>query len=115
MAEKLSDREQDLRDTNMQLHELAQVDALTSLANRRAFNERLFTEWKLACRQRQPIAVLMVDVDHFKRFNDHYGHVQADGCLRKVAGVVMSATRAQASLASRVGHNSRHVDFGARY
>jgi hypothetical protein len=115
MAEKLGEREQDLRDTNMQLHELAQVDALTGLANRRAFNERLFTEWKFACRQRQPIAVLMVDVDHFKRFNDHYGHVQGDGCLRKVAGVVMSATRAQASLASRVGHNARHVDFGARY
>jgi diguanylate cyclase (GGDEF)-like protein len=115
MAEKLSEREQDLRDTNMQLHELAQVDALTGLANRRAFNERLFTEWKFACRQRRPIAVLMIDVDHFKRFNDHYGHVQGDGCLRKVAGVVMSATRAQASLAPRVGNSSRHVDFGARY
>ena len=117
MAEKLTDREQELRDSNMQLRELAQVDALTGLANRRAFNERLFTEWKLACRLRRPIAVLMIDVDYFKRFNDHYGHVQGDACLRKVAGVVMSATRAQshAPLVPRIGNNERHMDFGARY
>jgi diguanylate cyclase (GGDEF)-like protein len=117
MAGKLSEREQELRDTNMQLRELAQVDALTGLANRRAFNERLFTEWKLACRLRRPIAVLMIDVDYFKRFNDHYGHVQGDACLRKVAGIVMSATRAQGNTPSvqRIGNSERHMDFGARY
>ena len=89
MAGKLSAREQELRDSNNQLRELAQIDALTGLANRRAFNERLAAEWKLAIKLRQPIAVLMIDVDHFKPFNDLYGHVQGDACLRKVSGVLM--------------------------
>ena len=84
MAGKLSEREQELRDSNHQLRELAQIDALTGLANRRAFNDRLAAEWKLAVTLRQPIAVLMIDVDHFKAFNDVYGHVQGDACLRKV-------------------------------
>jgi GGDEF domain-containing protein len=127
MAGQLSAREQELRDTNSQLRELAQVDALTGLANRRAFNERLAAEWKLAIRLRQPIAVLMIDVDHFKMFNDLYGHVQGDTCLRKVAGVLMAGTRAQAENSSqaietagvsplrRIDGHSRKADFAARY
>lgn len=127
MARQLIAREQELRDSNSQLRELAQVDALTGLANRRTFNERLATEWKLAVKLRQPIAVLMIDVDHFKPFNDLYGHVQGDACLRKVSGVLMSATRAQAdysmpALAAelpaslhRLADHARRSDFAARY
>jgi GGDEF domain-containing protein len=92
MAGQLSAREEELRASNDQLRELAQIDALTGLANRRSFNERLAAEWKVACKLRQPIAVLMIDVDFFKRFNDHYGHIQGDMCLRKVGGVLMSGT-----------------------
>ena len=127
MAAKLSDRERELRDSNNQLRELAQIDALTGLANRRAFNDRLAAEWKLAIRLRQPIAVLMIDVDHFKPFNDAYGHVQGDTCLRKVAGVLMSGTRTQAagpepareielpSARRRKDGRARDTDFAARY
>lgn len=124
MADKLSEREQELRDSNNQLRELAQIDALTGLANRRAFNERLMAEWKLAVRLRQPIAVLMIDVDHFKPFNDVYGHVQGDACLRKVAGVLMAGTRSQAACAApareptplrRTDGRARDTDFAARY
>ena len=127
MAGKLSVREQELRDSNMQLRELAQIDALTGLANRRTFNERLMAEWKLAAKLRQPIAVLMIDVDNFKLFNDHYGHVQGDSCLRKVAGVLMAATRANASSLPptietelppsflRITGHARRSDFAARY
>jgi GGDEF domain-containing protein len=127
MAGKLSEREQELRDSNHQLRELAQLDALTGLANRRAFNERLAAEWKLAVKLRQPIAVLMIDVDHFKPFNDIYGHMQGDACLRKVSGVLMEGTRAQADdpipaietelsqAFYRIGGHARRSDFAARY
>lgn len=127
MAGQLSEREQELRDSNNQLRELAQIDALTGLANRRAFNDQLAAEWKLAIRLRQPIAVLMIDVDHFKPFNDLYGHVQGDACLRKVGGVLIAGTRAQVEdlipaletalpppLRRLAGH-ARKADFAARY
>ncbi len=127
MAGQLRAREQDLRDSNSQLRELAQIDGLTGLANRRAFNERLAAEWKLAVKLQQPIAVLMIDVDHFKPFNDLYGHVQGDACLRKVSGVLMSTTRstdepAMPALAMelppsfrRLAARARRSDFAARY
>lgn len=128
MTEKLGIREQELRDTNDQLRELAQIDALTGMPNRRTFNERLDAEWKLAAKLRQPITVLMIDVDFFKNFNDHYGHVQGDVCLRKVGAALMTETRVRLEYAaptpggdrlpsfhgaaSRVVHRS---DFAARY
>lgn len=128
MARQLGAREQELRDTNSQLRELAQIDALTGLANRRSFNERLLAEWKLAYKLRQPISVLMIDVDYFKLFNDHYGHVQGDNCLRKLAGVLRSGTRVRdvniAGLVSdadlppsfhRITGRSIRSDFVARY
>ncbi len=119
MTEKLDRREQELRDTNEQLRELAQIDALTGLPNRRTFNERLALEWSLATKMRQPISVLMIDVDFFKPFNDHYGHVRGDACLRKVSDVLMAATRARAeSTATALQYVGVHVgrsDFAARY
>jgi PleD family two-component response regulator len=127
MAAKLTAREQELRDSNDQLRELAQIDALTGLPNRRTFNERLMDEWKLAAKLRQPIAVLMIDVDFFKKFNDHYGHVQGDACLRKVSGVLMEGTRMRADSSARAAESelppsvqqitgrARRSDFAARY
>ncbi|HEU4660286.1 MAG TPA: GGDEF domain-containing protein [Pseudolabrys sp.] len=100
MAEKLDAREQELRDTNNQLRELAQLDPLTGLANRRTFNSQLMAEWKMAAKLRRPIAVLMIDVDFFKAFNDRYGHVQGDSCLRKVGDVLKSCTTARPSAVS---------------
>jgi hypothetical protein len=93
MTDKLNARERELRDLNDQLHELAHTDALTGLANRRTFNSHLANAWKAASRLQQPVAVLMIDVDFFKKFNDHYGHVQGDVCLRKVANAVSSGLR----------------------
>jgi len=127
MAGQLSARAQDLHDANDQLRELAQIDALTGLPNRRTFNERLGAEWNLAAKLYQPIAVLMIDVDFFKKFNDHYGHVQGDTCLRKVSGVLMAATRVRSEPAAatltaelppsfhRVSGHARRSDFAARY
>jgi GGDEF domain-containing protein len=125
MAGQLAAREQQLRDTNNQLLELAHIDALTGLANRRAFNAQLAREWKLAAQLGQPIAVMMIDVDHFKLFNDHYGHVQGDACLRKVGSVLKAATRTEPetseasgelrSILQRAGDKERCTDFAARY
>jgi GGDEF domain-containing protein len=129
MAGRLDEREQELRDTNSQLRELAQTDGLTGLPNRRSFNEHLMNEWRLAAKLQQPLAVLMIDVDFFKNFNDHYGHIQGDTCLRKVSGVLKEGTRLRLnsqSLAStqgselppsfeRIASRARRADFAARY
>jgi GGDEF domain-containing protein len=103
MTDKLDAREQELRDINTQLRELAQLDSLTGLANRRTFNAQLFTEWKLAIKRQQPISALMIDVDHFKPFNDHYGHLQGDACLRKVGEALKACTRTRSDIVAAVG------------
>ena len=112
MAERLDAREQELRDINDQLRELAQLDALTCLANRRTFNAQLQAQWKLAIKRRRSISVLMIDVDHFKPFNDRYGHVQGDACLRKVGEVLKARTKARSDVVTAVGDDTH---FAARY
>lgn len=82
---------------------LAESDALTGLANRRRFDRVLAQEWRRAQRDRQPLALVMVDVDHFKRFNDRYGHPAGDLCLRRVGALVGAAARRPADLAARLG------------
>ena len=109
MSDKLEIREQELRDINIQLRELAQLDSLTGLANRRTFNTHLFSEWKLASKRRQPISALMIDVDHFKPFNDRYGHVQGDACLRKVGEALKSCTRSRTDIAAIPGMEERRA------
>ena len=127
MAGQLASREQELLDSNGQLRELAYIDALTGIANRRAFNAHLAAEWKLAAELTQPIAVLIVDVDHFKLFNDCYGHVQGDNCLRALSGVLKNGTRIASDVAATTTAvamppsfssrrtSSRNSDFAARY
>ncbi len=70
------------------LKELATKDGLTGLSNRRAFDQMLQAEWARAQRTQKPMALLFVDVDHFKQFNDRHGHQSGDECLRAVAAVV---------------------------
>jgi diguanylate cyclase (GGDEF)-like protein len=115
MSETLDAREQELRDINDQLRELAQLDSLTCLANRRAFNAHLLTEWKYAVARRQPIAVLMIDVDHFKAFNDRYGHVQGDACLRKVGEVLKACTKPRTDSHEKPAVVGRGAQLAARY
>jgi GGDEF domain-containing protein len=125
MAEQIASREQELRDSNGQLRELAYIDALTGIANRRAFNARLAAEWQLAAERAKPIAVLIVDADHFKLFNDHYGHIKGDACLRKLSEVLTAGTRMHPDVAAQVAgaaappslrkFSGRNTDFTARY
>jgi diguanylate cyclase (GGDEF)-like protein len=85
MAAELANRENDLRAKNQRLDHLAQVDSLTSLPNRRQFDARLEREWAASASSGEPLSLLMIDVDYFKRFNDCFGHIEGDACLKKVA------------------------------
>jgi len=84
------------------LEQLATRDGLTSLANRRCFDTTLHAEWQRALRQQQPLSLLMVDVDNFKQYNDAYGHVGGDECLKRIAAAVASEMRAN-DLVARYG------------
>ena len=103
MARKLSAREEELRVANEHLEELASLDGLTGLANRRGFDRDLDSEWKKAAEQGQPLALLMIDIDHFKLFNDRYGHVRGDACLRAVGETLSLVTLEHAALVARYG------------
>jgi diguanylate cyclase (GGDEF)-like protein len=103
MAKKLAERESDLRTANLHLTQLATIDELSGLANRRGFDARLEAEWQLAAELRRPIALLMIDVDHFKLFNDHYGHLEGDHCLRGIGEVLRKNSRGEADFPARYG------------
>jgi diguanylate cyclase (GGDEF)-like protein len=81
---------------------LASTDGLTGIANRRAFNERLRAEWARAGRSRKSLSLVILDLDFFKQYNDHYGHVMGDECLKQVARVLQDRGRS-ADLVARIG------------
>ena len=92
----------ELEEANRRLEALSLTDALTGVANRRAFDQALDHEWRRAIRSKQPLSVLMLDVDHFKPYNDTHGHQAGDRCL--------------AALASQLAHIPRRAgDRIARY
>jgi diguanylate cyclase (GGDEF)-like protein/PAS domain S-box-containing protein len=91
------------KDLQDRLVERAASDGLTGLANRRHFDERLRDEWARAKRDGTPLSLLMIDVDHFKKFNDQYGHQAGDACLRSVAQILTKEARRPADLAARYG------------
>jgi diguanylate cyclase (GGDEF)-like protein len=85
------------------LASLATLDALTGLANRRRFDERLQQEWARARRDGTPVSLLMIDVDQFKKFNDQYGHPAGDACLQAIATALAEEAARPADLAARYG------------
>jgi diguanylate cyclase (GGDEF)-like protein len=93
----------ELTDANTQLAQLARLDSLTGLANRRSFDEVLSKAFAESRRSRQPLSLVMLDVDHFKRYNDVYGHPEGDRCLQEVAHAVMSAARRPRDFVARYG------------
>ena len=85
------------------LEQLSITDPLTGLANRRRFAEVIEAEWERSLRQQLPIGVAMIDVDHFKSYNDHYGHILGDACLRQIATALQQGIRQHVDLVGRYG------------
>ena len=81
----------------------ASTDALTGLANRRGFDEQLQQQWQQCTDAHRPLSVVIIDIDFFKQFNDRYGHIQGDACLRKVAGAIVQAMPVDGKMAARYG------------
>ncbi len=102
-TQELSERARELMASNFTLEQNMGVDALTGVANRRAFDEVYANSWRLALRNAQPISVIMMDIDHFKRYNDFYGHLKGDACLRDVAAAVQSVIRRPGDQFARYG------------
>jgi diguanylate cyclase (GGDEF)-like protein len=93
--------EQKLAQTALQ--SLAIKDGLTGIANRRSFDETLEVEWLRARREQVPLSLLLADIDHFKRYNDTYGHQQGDACLKTVAATIDEQALRPADLTARYG------------
>ncbi|MEW6281252.1 MAG: diguanylate cyclase [Candidatus Eremiobacterota bacterium] len=101
--ERIARMRHDLCQANRKLESLSLSDPLTGIANRRRLDQEFMREWRRAARLRTPVSLILCDVDHFKRYNDHFGHPQGDECLRQVAQALAGAARRPADLAARYG------------
>jgi len=96
-------KEQELAAANAKLALLSTTDGVTGIGNRRRFDDRLATEWMRCGRHQLPLAVILIDIDHFKLYNDHYGHLAGDECLRRVAQLLQGTIRRADEVAARYG------------
>lgn len=92
-----------LERANEQLLRLSTTDGLTGIANRRMFDQTLQTEWQRCARSRASLSLLMIDIDHFKHYNEHYGHQTGDECLRQVARILVMCAKRSGELVARHG------------
>ena len=92
-----------LQSANAELERLTVTDGLTGVGNRRSFDKAIASEWSRCGRAQQPLAILLVDIDHFKLYNDKHGHVTGDACLVRVASVLSRAARRSGELVARYG------------
>lgn len=95
--------EEELVRLHKKLEELSYTDSLTGIANRRMFDSILAVEWENARRKRQPLSLILLDIDYFKQYNDHYGHIRGDECLKQVAQAVTSAATRAKDFIARFG------------
>lgn len=92
-----------LEEVNQKLRQLVNTDALTGIANRRCFDLRLQQEWQRLYREQHFLALILVDVDYFKKYNDFYGHPQGDTCLIRVAQAICESVARSTDLVARIG------------
>lgn len=99
----LQESQKRLAEANKILQKLSSLDGLTGIANRRQFDEVLNVEWQRAMRHSRNLAVIILDIDFFKLYNDHYGHQQGDECLKRVAASLDEAAARETDLVARYG------------
>jgi diguanylate cyclase (GGDEF)-like protein len=103
VEQKLRASQAALEKANITLERLATLDGLTGVANRRKFDEYLREEWRRMRREKQPLSLIMGDVDYFKQYNDTYGHPAGDTCLKAIAKAIKSMIKRPADLVARYG------------
>lgn len=103
MVETINQRTGELKNANQQLLLMSMQDGLTGIANRRAFDLSMHKEYRRAMRSREPLSVILLDVDFFKRFNDAYGHLKGDHCLMAVASTLQQQIHRPADMVARYG------------
>ncbi|CAK0746637.1 hypothetical protein CCP4SC76_1710012 [Gammaproteobacteria bacterium] len=113
LEQKVHERTRELEELNRKLEALSMTDSLTKIANRRHFDYVLEVEWSRAKRTGQPLSLAMLDVDFFKKYNDHYGHQAGDECLRSVASLLNKCTRRAGDLAARYGGGRICIHFAS--
>jgi len=102
LIDMVNERNTNLKKANAVLESLSQTDGLTGIANRRHFDETLNHTWRVQMRSQQPLTLLLIDIDYFKKYNDAYGHIAGDDCLKKVTKAIKTSI-------------NRSTDFFARY
>lgn len=100
---ELRELQKQLEQKNVELERLSSIDGLTGIPNRRSFDEYFAKEWQRAVREENHLALLLIDIDFFKKYNDGYGHQGGDDCLQKVASQLARPTRRSSDLTARYG------------
>lgn len=103
LEDQVAARTRELTAANKKLEKLANLDGLTGIANRRVFDDDLKKEWRRAKRQNSVLSLLMCDVDYFKNYNDSYGHLAGDECLRKIADTMSQLFQRAGDVVTRYG------------
>ncbi|MEZ5427326.1 MAG: diguanylate cyclase [Pyrinomonadaceae bacterium] len=112
LARLVAERTKELKKANEELQHLANSDGLTGVGNRRRFEEFLADEWNRAVRSKSEISLILIDIDHFKPFNDTYGHQAGDDCLKRVAAALKNIIKRPADLIARFGGEEFAVVLG---
>ncbi|NES69596.1 MAG: GGDEF domain-containing protein [Okeania sp. SIO2D1] len=99
----ITERTSELEEANHQLQRLANLDGLTQIANRRQFDEYLHQQWQKLAQTQKSLSLVLCDVDYFKSYNDVYGHLAGDDCLRSLAQVMREAVTISEALVARYG------------
>lgn len=103
VAKLVKEKTNQLRSVNKKLELLSRTDSLTNIANRRYFNEYIQQEWSRAIREKMPLSIIMCDVDYFKQYNDTYGHLEGDECLKNIASCLKESLHRPSDLLARYG------------
>lgn len=101
--EKIEQQKLELENVNRRLQELSLKDSLTELWNRRKYDETINLEWNRCLRYQRPIALILLDIDYFKKYNDYHGHIAGDKCLRRIGHIIRQSFLRSTDMAARYG------------